>query len=633
MASLKHRLNHLTLLPIALTLLYIGLCSFTFWNWERHNWFHIRGDEPAYLLLADSISQYGSFELTLSLQKQLETGSIISGLASFDQAAFFFHAIEGKHGFFSAHNIGLPLLLSIPYSLGGTVAAKVSLILLSSLTVVFSWLISGHFTSNLKVRLISTVSATFSLPFISASSQVYPDLVAGVIALSAITFLMLDGDNSIKARLAEFSVSLAIAFLPWLQIKFSACAIILALSLYFKVKTKTRSITRSMMFLFFTTISLLLVASYNIYSFGRISGIYENGSLEISRHSLMVLVGLHLDRFQGIFIQNPAYLVGLIFLIPFVRRNWFAGATVILVYGSLVVPNALHTNWYGGDSFAGRFVWAGATVMLPIVIFGLCTCLLYLHQKAIYLFCVLFFMQVCNYTLYTFHNFPFYNINAFRPWLDRYQSFYPVLKRFLPALYDSRWAYSYPPNIAFFLICLILIAFGLSTPFNVEKIRKKIYFFFLFSITLVSFCGTFGTPPYFPYEFAATDLQSQTGVVVDTSRIARSGVDSPGFLAYAIPVSWYKSMLTEGRYVLRLDYVAEGLLASEQIGWTDIFVPQLQEVVKSQEIKINSEHTPLEMSFEMPSKFSNEYIDFRIYYGGKGTLMLNSIAIEKVEPG
>jgi hypothetical protein len=41
------------------------------------------------------------------------------------------------------------------------------------------------------------------------------------------------------------------------------------------------------------------------------------------------------------------------------------------VFLSLIVPNALHPNWYGGWSFSGRFQWAAAIAFIIPTICGL----------------------------------------------------------------------------------------------------------------------------------------------------------------------------------------------------------------------------------------------------------------------
>lgn len=72
----------------------------------------------------------------------------------------------------------------------------------------------------------------------------------------------------------------------------------------------------------------------------------------------MVLTGLHWDQAQGLFIQQPLFLVGLVGLphLFLVYPRW--GVFWIFLYGSLLVPHALHPGLYGGWSFYGRYNWS-----------------------------------------------------------------------------------------------------------------------------------------------------------------------------------------------------------------------------------------------------------------------------------
>ena len=90
-----------------------------------------------------------------------------------------------------------------------------------------------------------------------------------------------------------------------------------------------------------------VLAMYNEYAFGNFFGPYQNGAFEVSKTAFMVLSGLYFDQNQGFLLQNPFFLIGvlfIVFLFAYDRRFYFVAA---LVYLSLIVPNALHPNWYG----------------------------------------------------------------------------------------------------------------------------------------------------------------------------------------------------------------------------------------------------------------------------------------------
>jgi hypothetical protein len=443
---------------------FLLLASLTFFVWEKHDWFPVTGDEPHYLIMADGITNNFTFEQTLPYIKECQTRAIYPpGLTNND---VLFHCVNGPNGLYNAHNIGLPLIIAAPYKLGGIVGAKIHMIMLCSFIILIAHAVSRYFTDDPRNRILSVVAPTIAVPFIPASSQIYPDVVAGLISITAICWMLKKSECLGTFRKTDFIIAIVVSFLPWLQIKFIVVAFVLTVGLTIQDYLYGRSIFKSARFLLILCSSAIFLAAYNLYAFGKFSGPYKDGALVFSKHALMVLIGLHFDRFQGIFIQNPSYFLGLLFLAPFMKRYVLAGSTIILAYFSQVLPNALHPNWYGGGSFAGRFVWSAAITFLPVVIFGLSSFLKDMPRKGIWVVFTLISINLFFYTKYTFSRFDFYN----KVWsqeqaelisLDFYPSLFPLqFRKFLPALYDSNWAFHYAPNFIFLILAGGLFLLG-----------------------------------------------------------------------------------------------------------------------------------------------------------------------------
>jgi len=118
-------------------------------------------------------------------------------------------------------------------------------------------------------------------------------------------------------------------------------------------------------------ISCILLATYNFYAFGKITGPYQSGALEFGKSSIMVLVGLCIDQNQGFVFQNPINLLGIFACGALYFHNRQFAMLVLMVFLSLIFPNSLHPNWYGGWSVSGRFEWSATIVFLIPTIFGL----------------------------------------------------------------------------------------------------------------------------------------------------------------------------------------------------------------------------------------------------------------------
>lgn len=331
-----------------------SLATLFFWQYKGVN--TITGDEPHYLVMSSGIVKQGSLEQTAPYREEFKARKIHKhGLAPEDAqpSPQNTHAVLGPNGLFNVHNIGLPLLLAIPFLLGGVLGAKLAMVFFSALVVMAAWKFSSHFTEDKIQRLWAVIAATISLPLIPASGQIYPDVLAGLISLVGLYWFF----TIHQRRTADLEVLLTavVVFLPWLQIKFAATCVVLVLSITAKIYFQSRDIKKIARILLFAGASCFALASYNYYAFGKISGPYQSGALEMSKTSLMVLLGLHFDQNQGFIFQNPVNLIGILAIGWIYKFNRAFSLVWALVFLSLIVPNALHPNWYGGGGFQAAF--------------------------------------------------------------------------------------------------------------------------------------------------------------------------------------------------------------------------------------------------------------------------------------
>src|SRR5512139_2875207 len=99
--------------------------------WTKSDWNRVTGDEPHYLVMAKGIGKYGSLEQTLPYREEFEKDEISKfGLGPYGAEPTPENApvIAGPHGLFNVHNIGLPLLLALPFMVGGIVGSKIFMV-------------------------------------------------------------------------------------------------------------------------------------------------------------------------------------------------------------------------------------------------------------------------------------------------------------------------------------------------------------------------------------------------------------------------------------------------------------------------------------------------------------------------
>lgn len=450
------------LLPFVAVLIFFGVALSVRLVWNAQGWYQATGDEPHYLVAARSLGHFHSLEMTDAYREEFTRALYYpprfhAPPGSVPYIGSGAHVEHGAHGYFLKHGLGLPALLALPNEWFGPSGARIAMILFGCGAVLVAWFATGLFLSNPWTRFLTTVVTTAALPFLTAANQIYPDLPAGVICAFAVlvcTLLVYRGPTRGTAN-GVAAAGVLLGLLPWLHNRFFATGLVLLIGLGWFVARAGR-LTRALIAWLVAPylLSVLLWIAYWAYAFGS-SPLADTGrQLEISTTSAMVLVGLHLDRLQGIFVQNPLLILGFVGIVLFAARSKALALVVGVTYASLVVPTAMQQIWYGGQTFGGRFAWAGAAVLLVPTMLALAR----LRERARWLFvtvCTLVpLLELWYLWKPTFGDFDMYNHVASTP-LARYPSWIPG-----PALYDSRWAYGWVGNWVA-LIGLVAVVVGL----------------------------------------------------------------------------------------------------------------------------------------------------------------------------
>lgn len=325
--------------------------------WQQHGVNPITGDEPHYLLIADSLLRDGdlrvlnNYQIDTPVRRALPPG----------QAALDAHTVNG----YSIHDPGLPLLLLPAYAMGGVLGAKVWMALLLGLVPFSVYRRAMAILPGTHWPLPLALIIGLGQPFLIGGGQIYPDLLAGLIIFELLGVWA-------EARSAPaWWVGGLLALLPWLHLKFLPPAALLALLYALRAirphppapsPTCGRGgAARSAIPAILLAASVAALGMYNLRAFGSILGPYQPGDAtgDLGRVA-MIAVGLHLDRMQGIFFQAPTFLLGVFGLAIFAAEDRRLALACGAIYLMVLLPSAAHTNWYGGTSFAGRFFWAVA---------------------------------------------------------------------------------------------------------------------------------------------------------------------------------------------------------------------------------------------------------------------------------
>jgi hypothetical protein len=415
-------------------------------DWRTLGIYPPTGDEPRNLIVARSIVVDHSVELTRAVQHEIQTAEFLPR-SPIDKTGL----LHTARGMFTPHGLALPAYIALPLAYSGSEGARYAMVAITAIVASAAAWLAMFYAGAPLMAFAAAAATTVAMPFVPAAGQFYPDIPGGAICLLALIRLIHSRDQPISK--ADIPIQLLIATLPWWHIRFSAAGLILVAATLVLRPRSTRSIAVTCIPL---AVSLLSLCAYNIYAFDNVAGAYSRGHMEISTTSAKVLLGLLIDQNQGMLIQNPIFLIGVFFFPAFIRCDWRVGLIVLAVFAALLVPNALHINWYGGYSFSGRFQWAAAAVFVIPTIFGLIQ-LFRLSEIAFVsvvvagawfqLWLYLHYRGQLIYNRYTATS------------IEEYAIFFRKLGKFMPVL-SPNLPFSFPPNYAFALVLILLLGLG-----------------------------------------------------------------------------------------------------------------------------------------------------------------------------
>ena len=330
--------------------------------WTLSGLVPVGGDEPHYLVMADSIARDGNLELRNDYARDARTGAIFGQVEP--------HAYRTDRGWYPYHTPGLSILLALPYRFGGVLVSRLTLCVfaLGLPLVLMAWVLP-----RLGARDAAwlTLAATLSVPFVFGASEIYPDLPGAVIALFLAVWLI--GPRPTRWNGPGWAAFWLLAgLIAWLNIKFMAVTAVAAACGLFVARGERRDSggRQGLLLMPLVVVGPALLALFHLHAFGSVLG--ERDVSELTRspaRALMILLGLHFDQSQGMFLQQPLLLCGIPALAWWMRRAPGHALSWIVLYGALILPNSLQMARFGGGGPIGRFGWSAAWLwLIPLVI-------------------------------------------------------------------------------------------------------------------------------------------------------------------------------------------------------------------------------------------------------------------------
>ncbi|HEX8843315.1 MAG TPA: hypothetical protein VF791_01535 [Pyrinomonadaceae bacterium] len=590
--------------------------------WQSKGFYHINGDEPHYLLISDSIVRDGD----LLVENNYFTDTSVRRSSPIDLSAPG-HVDLHTHNRYSTHNVGLPLVLALPYSVAGVAGAKIFMALLACLWPLLFYRVLLRITGSRPWSALAAFALGAGLPFVAAGNQIYPDLPAGMLILYAAEriFRVLEGEDEPAPSLRSYlSLGAAIGFLPWLHVRMLAPAVILLIGYTLAVKRRRRAKTRSQLLLpaaiVLGSITLLIVSNQLFY--GNLLGLHGEGTFTYDLKKIaMIFLGLHWDQSQGMFMQQPLLLLGLVGLVPLVKANWRGAALLGILYLSLIVPNSMHPVWYGAFSFAGRFGWAATALWVFPLAYAIKS-LLKRSEAAVLMLCMgsialqawLAAHWLLNDEFLVNHRLPVWAARTF------YDSTGLLLQ--LPTFKDFDLYLRHPSNYVFLLGGILLIVTGWLWQRGRFRVSGAVW---AAALVLGASVLLFAPPAVSSWTIAAKELPSEVGTVEGTSRVATEN-DKAGSLVFGPYV-----MLLAGDYEATLDYESDDEEGLPPPRYDIVYGQELMVVADSELPPSGTNGGVLKRRFKVrESQSLKPLFQFRVRYPGHGTLKVKSLTLRPV---
>jgi hypothetical protein len=300
------------------------------------------GDEPHYLLMAQSLWRDGDLDLRDDVQRE-EYKEYFPGSLTPHWGA---PRLDGRP--FPAHSPGLPAVLAPAYALGGRAACVLLFALLAATLVREVHALALRVTADPRAALFAGALA-MGPPVFAYSFHLYTELPSALAVALALRILMSE-PGPIEAAIA----ALAASALPWLHLKMIPAAGALGILALSRLRGPRLAA--------FLAVAGLSACGFLAY-YQRIFGVptplalYGGGVPPDSAVSpLEAAAGLLLDRSFGLLPYAPAFLLALPGFMALGRRERRQAGPLLFVALAILAPALRWRMWWGGQCPPARFL-------------------------------------------------------------------------------------------------------------------------------------------------------------------------------------------------------------------------------------------------------------------------------------
>jgi hypothetical protein len=292
-----------------------------------------------------------------------------------------FHGIRVGDAIFSVRDMGLPVLAAIPYALGGRTGVLVLLCVFGAFLAAQLYLLLRDFAFDRRVALLAVGATVFVHPFLTYTTQIYPDLIAATVFVTVVRLLRRGTATPLRNLLLA---SAFVGTLPWLTTRAWFVAVGLGLVIAYAALWPRRDVVRRVIAAGLPFAALVLVLCYLNW---RLFGLFMPGAgyfiirdqQEILNYAPQTgIPGLLFDRAFGLVPRAAVYLLAFIGVGALWTRRHLYGtalAALVLGWGLYFLYVADIVTWHADGGPPSRYLLAGLPFLAVAVAGGLETVL------------------------------------------------------------------------------------------------------------------------------------------------------------------------------------------------------------------------------------------------------------------
>jgi hypothetical protein len=336
---------------LAAGLLALGVYAVAAWRTAPQ---HPSGDEPHYLVIAQSLLEDGDLQIENNHQQR-------------DYAAYFSgdlppdYVRRGQNGaIYSSHAPGLAAFVLPAFALAGYPGVVVLIVLIGALTAALVWTAAWSLTRSAPASWFAW-AMMIAAPVLLLANAVFPDTVAPLPVTLGLLVLVEPRARAPRWLLVSGA---AITLLPWLHTRLAILAALLGAAIALRL---VREPDRARKLAAFAAVPVAGAAAWFAFFwivYGTLDPTAPIGKHPLAPLLLQGLAGLLLDQKFGLFVAAPVALCGVAGLVTSLRsssRRFAVESAAIVVPYVLMV--AAWDMWWGGFSPPARFL----TPIVPVL--------------------------------------------------------------------------------------------------------------------------------------------------------------------------------------------------------------------------------------------------------------------------